>query len=69
MSNYSVKLNKLHMFYIHQFSMDLCEALIASNIPLDKIKNPAFKQFLQKYCLNQNIPDESTFGNHVWECK
>lgn len=44
----------------NQFSMDLCEALLASNIPLHKINNPTLKQFLKKYCLNQNVPDEST---------
>lgn len=42
------------------FNMDLCEALLASNVPLHKLTNPAFKDFLRKYCLNQNIPDEST---------
>lgn len=40
--------------------MDLCEALLASNIPLHKLTNPTFKDFLRKYCLNQKIPDEST---------
>ncbi|KAF0709295.1 CGG triplet repeat-binding protein 1, partial [Aphis craccivora] len=35
-------------------------ALIASNIPLKKLSNPKFRNFLKKYCRNQNIPDEST---------
>ncbi|KAJ8949788.1 hypothetical protein NQ314_008106 [Rhamnusium bicolor] len=32
---------------------------IAANIPLKKLQNTQFKEFLQEYC-NQNIPDEST---------
>ncbi|KAF0748382.1 Uncharacterized protein FWK35_00032412 [Aphis craccivora] len=36
------------------------KALIASNIPLKKLSNPKFRNFLKKYCRNQNIPDEST---------
>lgn len=59
----------------NQFSMDLCEALLASNIPLHKMNNPTLKQFLKMYCLNQNIPDESklrinyipTIYQHVME--
>lgn len=44
----------------NQFNMDLCEALVASNIPLHKLTNSAFKNFLRKYCVNRKIPDEST---------
>lgn len=44
----------------NEFCLDLCEALLASNIPVHKLSNPTFKSFLGKYCLNQNIPDEST---------
>lgn len=44
----------------NEFCMDLCEAFLASNIPLYKLSNPTFRHFLQKYCLNQNVPDEST---------
>ncbi|KAL1446681.1 hypothetical protein WDU94_003651 [Cyamophila willieti] len=43
-----------------EFSTDLCETLMASNIPMHKVNNPAFKKFLQKYCVGHNIPDEST---------
>jgi hypothetical protein len=35
------------------FSNDLCEALIASNIPLKKLSNLKFRSFLKKYCTNQ----------------
>ncbi|XP_077525696.1 uncharacterized protein LOC144137628 [Haemaphysalis longicornis] len=41
------------------FNVDLCEALVAANIPWTKIENPVLKQFLQKYC-NHNVPSEST---------
>lgn len=45
----------------NNFSSDLCEALMASNIPIYKVNNPAFKAFLQKYCGKEhNVPDEST---------
>lgn len=40
--------------------MDLCEAFLSSNIPLYKLANPILKEFLRKYCTNQNVPDEST---------
>ncbi|KAJ8934027.1 hypothetical protein NQ314_013627 [Rhamnusium bicolor] len=40
------------------FHQDLCKALVAANIPLKKLHNTHFKEFLQKHC-NQNIPDES----------
>lgn len=42
------------------FSVDLCKALVCSNIPWNKLNNPSFRAFLEKYCVNQNIPDEST---------
>lgn len=44
----------------NEFYVDLCEAFLASNIPLNKLNNRNLKGFLQKYCKNQNIPDEST---------
>ncbi|CAN7989403.1 unnamed protein product, partial [Ixodes hexagonus] len=31
------------------FYADLCEALVAANIPWAKVENPVFKEFLQKY--------------------
>lgn len=43
----------------NKFNEDLCQAMIASNIPLTKVNNQNLKQFLQKYC-KYNIPDEST---------
>ena len=42
-----------------EFNKDLCQALVASNIPLNKLNNLNFKLFLKKYC-ELNIPDEST---------
>lgn len=44
----------------NNFSLDLCNALTSSNIPFHKLNNRNFRSFLQKYCVNQNIPDEST---------
>ncbi|XP_029679637.1 uncharacterized protein LOC115245458 [Formica exsecta] len=41
------------------FNKDLCQALVASNIPLNKLNNINFQLFLKKYC-KQHIPDEST---------
>ncbi|KAH9369161.1 hypothetical protein HPB48_018910 [Haemaphysalis longicornis] len=45
------------------FNVDLCEALVAANIPWTKIENPLLKQFLQKYC-NHSVPSESTLRNN-----
>ena len=41
------------------FNLDLCRAMLAANIPLNKLANPQFKSFLTKYT-GQNIPVEST---------
>ncbi|XP_050513176.1 cysteine proteinase 2 isoform X2 [Diabrotica virgifera virgifera] len=41
------------------FNQDLCKALLTANIPLKKLQNIHFRQFLQKYC-NFNIPNEAT---------
>jgi len=41
------------------FNLDLCRAMLAANIPLNKLANPQFKSFLAKYT-GQNIPVEST---------
>jgi len=41
------------------FNDDLCRALIRSDIPLFKLKNVAFKNFMEKYT-GHKIPDEST---------
>ncbi|KAL4126677.1 hypothetical protein QTP88_010886 [Uroleucon formosanum] len=41
------------------FNDDLCRALIRLDIPLFKLKNVAFKNFMEKYT-GHTIPDEST---------
>lgn len=51
-----------------EFNKDLCEALIASNIPLNKLKNLNFHLFLKKYC-KLNIPDKSTLRKRFVLCQ
>jgi len=41
------------------FCQDLCEAMVAANIPWNKLEIPKFKSFLEKY-MNRQIPSEST---------
>jgi hypothetical protein len=41
------------------FNMELCNVFLAANIPWHKLQNPAFQNFLTKYC-GRKIPDEST---------
>jgi hypothetical protein len=41
------------------FNLRLCEALLSANIPLNKVQNHKFKQFLETFC-KKNIPHEST---------
>jgi hypothetical protein len=41
------------------FAEELCDALVAANIPFKKLINPSLNHFLSKYC-RRNIPDEST---------
>lgn len=41
------------------FNEDLCDALVAANIPWHKLEIPKFKHFLEKYT-NKHIPREST---------
>lgn len=41
------------------FQEDLCQTMMAANIPLRKLQHPQFRSFLQRHC-NQTIPDEST---------
>jgi len=49
------------------FHEDMCSAFLRSNIPLKKINNKAFLDFLSKY-LKHDIPDESTLRkNYVPE--
>lgn len=42
-----------------EFSKDLCEAFLSSNIPLAKLQKPKLKSFLEKYS-KHHVPDEST---------
>lgn len=41
------------------FNYNLCKALVATNIPMNKLNNDVFRYFLSKYC-NKNIPCIST---------
>ncbi|PSN44021.1 hypothetical protein C0J52_16974 [Blattella germanica] len=42
-----------------EFNIDLCRSLISADIPLYKLKNKAFREFLDKHT-QHTIPDEST---------
>ena len=42
-----------------EFNIKLCRALVSADIPLYKLKNEIFGEFLQEYTLH-TIPDEST---------
>lgn len=46
------------------FNNDLCKVLIASNIPLNKFSNYAFRQILETYT-KTSIPRESFRGNYT----
>lgn len=48
-----------------QFTVDLCKAFIASDIPLYKIRNDNLKSFFQKYIGNYVIPSETTLRTAV----
>lgn len=41
------------------FNHELCDTLLSANIPLNKLNNPKFKEFLLKYT-RKDIPFEST---------
>lgn len=41
------------------FNNDLCKAMLSANIPLNKLNNTHYKQFLIKYT-GQNVPDQTT---------
>jgi len=43
----------------NSFYKDLCLSLISANIPWAKLKNPIFRNFLEKYT-SKSIPNEST---------
>ncbi|KAL4104508.1 hypothetical protein QTP88_019803 [Uroleucon formosanum] len=50
------------------FNHDLCHALLSANIPMQKLQNEEFKNFLEKYT-NKIIPDESTLRKgYVFQC-
>jgi hypothetical protein len=42
-----------------QFHRDLCGMLISANIPLSKVSNTQFTNFMEKYT-NRSVPTEST---------
>ena len=42
-----------------EFYKELCEAMVAANIPWNKLQVPKYRAFLEKYCGRQ-VPDEST---------
>ena len=52
------------------FNRDLCKALLTANIPLNKLSNPCFKEFLSMYT-GKEIPCESTlrkgYVNEIYE--
>jgi len=53
---------------ISSFNLDLCRALTSANIPLNKVNNAIFRDFLEKYT-GKEIPDESTMRkNYLSEC-
>ncbi|KAL4148242.1 hypothetical protein QTP88_002523 [Uroleucon formosanum] len=50
------------------FNLELCETLLAANIPLAKLNNTNFRNFLEKN-IKFKIPDESTLRkNYVEKC-
>lgn len=52
----------------NSFNKDLCFAMLSSNIPLAKLKQSNFRNFLEKY-MNRQIPEESTIRkNYVSTC-
>jgi len=52
------------------FNKDLCYALLSANIPLNKLNNPNFKSFLEKYT-SKEIPNQTTlrkgYVNEIYE--
>lgn len=47
-----------------QFSLELCQAMVAANIPFNKLDNQTFRNFLDKYC-GKAIPCARTMGNYL----
>ncbi|PSN43669.1 hypothetical protein C0J52_12000 [Blattella germanica] len=37
---------------VNKFILDLCDAIVGANIPLEKINIPVLKSFLEKYMKN-----------------
>ncbi|KAL4123385.1 hypothetical protein QTP88_015581 [Uroleucon formosanum] len=52
----------------NEFLTNMCYALVATNIPFNKLQSTPFKNFLQKY-VNQNIPDEKDDAQSVQKVK
>jgi len=48
------------------FNDDLCNALVATNIPMNKKNNDVFRRFLSKYC-NKNIPCTSKLRKEYFD--
>jgi len=50
------------------FNYDLCQAFLSANIPLNKLSNDCFRNFLEKYT-SKNIPVKSTLRkSYVAQC-
>lgn len=50
------------------FNHDMCQALLSTNILLQKLHNETFKHFLEKYT-SKIIPDESTLRkSYFFQC-
>ncbi|XP_028968640.1 uncharacterized protein LOC114828484 [Galendromus occidentalis] len=45
------------------FNMDLCQMSVETNIPLYKVQDPSFKNFMLKYC-KEILPDHTTLRKH-----
>lgn len=48
---------------LSEFNAELCKALLSANIPLYKLKNTHFKNFMEKY-MHRDMPDESTLRKY-----
>ncbi|CAH1983628.1 unnamed protein product [Acanthoscelides obtectus] len=52
----------------NEFYFDLCKPMAQSNIPWNKLEQPTFRKFLEKYC-SRHIPNESTLRkNYLKKC-
>ena len=43
-----------------QFSLDLCNAFLAADVPLHKLESEELRKFFEKYCPKQQLPVSST---------